>query len=127
MKKSAFTILSVSFILFFGCNLGNLSQEIKIKNSTASNVIIESCDKETSETSWPVDLPSENEKSFKIEGLHESVDFKIKYKNQNYTLGTEYIHDNTKITIELTEDNSELKASKTVGGKTKEAHLVLEN
>lgn len=127
MKKSAFTILSVSFILFFGCNFGNLSQEIKIKNSTDSNVIIKSCDKETSESSWPVDLPSENEKSFKIEGLHESVNFKIKYKNQNYTLDTEYIHDNTKITIELTEENSELKASKKVGGKTKVANLVSEN
>ncbi len=107
MKKVAF--ISGLFVLAFvlGCSMWESSHDIEIRNNTDDDIFILGCNIR-SDMKFPVAIQLKRSQAISVRGSNSEIEFRLKYKNEEYSLRSGYIQDTSSFSITLKIEDSEL-------------------
>ncbi len=123
MKKIAFVFGIFVWVCVFGCALWESSHAIEIRNGTNDKIFILGCNMR-SDVKFPLEIQSNKNEAMSVRGSNPEIEFRVRYKNEEYSLRSGYIKDSSNFSIMLKIEDSELVGI--VKTKTKEFKVSLE-
>lgn len=123
MKKIAFVFGLFVLVCVSGCALWESSHAIEIRNDTNGDIFILGCNMR-SDVKFPLEIQSNKNEAMSVRGSNPEIGFRIRYKNEEYSLRSGYIKDSSNFSIMLKIEDSELVGI--VKTKNKEFKVSLE-